>query len=149
MKPGLFRDALLVVAPCAAVVAGLASVDHHQRLVEAGYRVARLEKERDDLSLEVEHRRVRVANLSSPVRLLGEARDRKLTVDYPIAWNRVSGDGEAAALLAKRSAPKASQKPNAGAVRDPRAGRTAPPGASPAPVTGRKGSGSARKGGKP
>lgn len=118
MKPGLFRDALLVVAPCAAVLAGLAAVDHHQRLVEAGYRVARLEKERDDLSLEVEHRRVRVANLSSPVRLLGEVRDRKLSVDYPIAWNRVNGDAEAEALLAKRALPRTKDAPR-GAARAP------------------------------
>ncbi len=113
MKAGPFRDALLVIAPCAAVLAGLASVDHHQRLVEAGYRVAKLEKQRDELALDVEHRRVRVANLSSPVRLLGEARERKIPLDYPVAWNRVSSDAEAGALLARRAAPKASEKRNA------------------------------------
>ena len=105
MTPGILRDLLLVAAPAAAVLAGLASVDRHQRLVEAGYRVAVLERERDGLELEVEHRRVRVANLSSPARLLGEARERKIPVDYPVTWNTVAGDAEAAALLARRTAP--------------------------------------------
>jgi hypothetical protein len=133
MKAGLFRDALLVVAPCAAVLAGLASVDHRQRLVEAGYRVARLEKERDALALEVEHRRVCVANLSSPVRLLGESRERKLGLDYPIHWNEIAGDGEAAGLLAKRAAPKAAavQKKTGGVAAKPRAGGSAPSAGKP------------------
>ena len=109
MRPGLFRDALLVVAPCAAVLAGLASIDHHQRLVEAGYRVGSLEKGREDLAREVEHRRAVVAGLSSPVRLLAENRERKLGLDYPVAWNRVEGDAEAARLLAERAKPKAAR----------------------------------------
>ena len=117
-------------------MAGLASVDHHQRLVEAGYRVARLEKERDDLALEVEHRRVRVDNLSSPVRLLGEARQRKLPVDYPLAWNRVSGDAEAARLVLDRAAAMAASKPSA----KPAAGKPKKPAARPArPSTARRG----------
>jgi len=134
MRPGLFRDALLVVAPCAAVMAGLASVDHRQRLVEAGYRVARLERERDAIVLEVEHRRVCVANLSSPARLLGEARARKLTVDYPLAWNEIAGDGEAARLLARRAAPapRAAAPGRAGA---PKAG----PGTAPAKKARKRG----------
>jgi hypothetical protein len=107
MKPGLFRDALLVIAPCAAVLAGLSAVSHHQRLVGAGYEVGVLEKERDALLLEVEHRRVRVAALSSPGRLLGEARERKIPLDYPLGWNQVRGDAEAAGLLATRVAAKA------------------------------------------
>jgi hypothetical protein len=106
MRAGIVRDLLLVAAPAAAVLAGLASVDHHQRLVECGYRVATLERGRDALSLEVEHRRVRVANLSSPARLLGVARERHLSVDYPVAWNVVEGDAEAARLLAVRAAPR-------------------------------------------
>ena len=100
MRAGIFRDALFVVAPCAAVLAGLSSVDHRQRLVEAGYRVATLERERDELAREVEHRRARVANLSSPARLLGEAKARGIPVDYPIKWNVVAGPAEAAALVA-------------------------------------------------
>jgi hypothetical protein len=131
MKAGLFRDALLVVAPCAVVLAGLASVDHRQRLVEAGYRVATLEKERDALTLEVEHRRVCVANLSSPVRLLGEARERKLGLDYPIAWNEVSGDAEAARVLAQRAA---MRNPHVAPV--DRAARRSPP--LPAEQSGKK-----------
>jgi hypothetical protein len=103
MKAGIFRDALFVVAPCAAVLAGLSSVDHRQRLVESGYRVATLERERDELAREVEHRRARVANLSSPARLLGEARARQIPVDYPIKWNVVDGAAEAAALVAPKS----------------------------------------------
>jgi hypothetical protein len=104
MKAGIFRDALFVVAPCAAVLAGLSSVDHRQRLVEAGYRVATLERERDELAREVEHRRARVANLSSPARLLGEARARQIPVDYPIKWNVVAGAAEAATLVASKAA---------------------------------------------
>jgi hypothetical protein len=118
MKGGMFRDLLLVLAPCAAIVAGLSSVDHHQRLVETGYRVARLGKERDALALEVEHRRVRVANLSSPARLLEVARERKIPVDYPIRWNVIEGDAEAARLLADRAAaraPKSARAPKKGA----------------------------------
>jgi hypothetical protein len=109
MKRGLFRDAVLVAAPCAAVVAGLASVDHHQRLVEAGYRVGALESERAALVLEVEHMRVRVANLSSPARLLAEARERKLPLDYPLHWNVVSTPAEAARITAPKPAPAAPQ----------------------------------------
>jgi hypothetical protein len=105
MRAGIFRDALLVVAPCAAVLAGLSSVDHRQRLVEAGYRVAGLERERDELAREVEHRRARVANLSSPARLLVEVRARQIPVDYPIRWNVVAGAAEAAALVAPKAAP--------------------------------------------
>ncbi|HEU4394277.1 MAG TPA: hypothetical protein VFS92_01850 [Planctomycetota bacterium] len=107
MKRGLFRDAVLVAAPCAAVVAGLASVDHHQRLVEAGYRVGALESERAALVLEVEHMRVRVANLSSPARLLAEARERNLPLDYPLHWNVVASGAEAARLVAPKPAPAA------------------------------------------
>ena len=102
MKRGLFRDAVLVAAPCAAVVAGLASVDHHQRLVEAGYRVGALESERAALVLEVEHMRMRVANLSSPARLLAEARERKIPLDYPLHWNVVGSAAEAARLVAPK-----------------------------------------------
>lgn len=133
MKAGLFRDALLVVAPCAAVLAGLASVDHRQRLVEAGYRVARLEKERDALTLEVEHRRVCVANLSSPVRLLGESRERKLGLDYPIHWNEIAGDSEASSLLSRRAAPKTAGAPRkaGGVAAKPRAGTSAPAAGKP------------------
>ena len=110
MKPGLFRDALLVVAPCAVVLAGFASISHHQRLVEAGYQVARLERERDALRAEVENRRVRVAHLSSPVRLLGEARDRKLGLDYPLGWNRVASDSDAGRLLYARAEARAAKE---------------------------------------
>ena len=105
MRRGLFRDALLVVAPCAAVLAGLSSIDHNQRLVEAGYRVGRLEKERDELSREVEHRRALVATLASPVRLLGDCRERGLPLDYPLGWNIVEGNEEAARFAAAH-APK-------------------------------------------
>jgi hypothetical protein len=98
VRRGLFRDALLVVAPAAAVLAGIASIDHHQRLVEVGYRVGRLEREREALEREVEHRRARVAGLASPVRLLGEVRLRGLALDYPRTWNVVEGDEEAARL---------------------------------------------------
>lgn len=109
MRLGLFRDVLLVVAPCSAVLAGLASIDHHQRLVEAGYRVGTLERERDGLAREVEHRRARVAGLASPVRLLGEAREKGLALDYPLAWNRLEGDGEAARFAAEHAPrPKAA-----------------------------------------
>lgn len=107
MKPGLFRDALLVIAPCAVVLAGFSAISHHQRLVEAGYEVAKLEAERDALRSEVENRRVRVAHLSSPVRLMGEARDRKLGVDYPLGWNLLASDDEAGRLLFKRAEAKA------------------------------------------
>ncbi len=125
MRRGLFRDVLLVVAPCAAVLAGLASIDHNQRLVEAGYRVGRLESERDGLVREVEHRRARVAGLASPVRLLGESRDRGLPLDYPISWNVVEGNDEAARFAADHAPkPKATPKkktpsksPARGAVR--------------------------------
>ncbi len=123
MTLGILRDLLLVAAPGAAVLAGLASVDHHQRLVETGYRVAVLAKERDGLALEVEHRRVRVANLSSPARLLGEVRQRKLPVDYPVAWNVVEGDAEAARLVAPRKAVQ-GKGPHVGGLR----GNSAPRG---------------------
>jgi hypothetical protein len=114
MRTGLFRDVLLVVAPCAAVLAGLASIDHNQRLVEAGYRVGRLEKDRDALAREVEHRRSRVAGLASPVRLLAESREHALPLDYPIAWNVVEGGAEAARLAADHAPkPKAAPKPAA------------------------------------
>jgi hypothetical protein len=114
MKRGLFRDAVLVAAPCAAVVAGLASVDHHQRLVEAGYRVGALEKERAALVLEVEHRRMRVASLSSPARLLAEARERDLPLDYPLAWNEIRTAEEAARLVAPKPVPaKPAARPGA------------------------------------
>lgn len=109
MKSGLFRDALLVIAPCAVVLAGFSAISHHQRLVEAGYQVAKLETERDALRSEVENRRVRVAHLSSPVRLLGESRDRKLGVDYPIEWNRISSDSDAGRLLFARAEAKAAR----------------------------------------
>ena len=105
MKGGLFRDAVLVVAPCAAILAGLASIDHHQRLVEAGYRVGALEKERTALARDVEHGRAEVASLASPVRLLAEAREHKIGLDYPIAWNRVEGDQQAARLIEERARP--------------------------------------------
>ena len=110
MKPGLFRDALLVIAPCAVVLAGFSAVSHHQRLVEAGYEVARLETERDALRSEVENRRVRVAHLSSPVRLMGECRDRKLGLDYPLGWNRIADDNEAGRLLYARAEAKAAKE---------------------------------------
>ena len=113
MKGGLFRDAVLVVAPCAAILAGLASIDHHQRLVEAGYRVGALERERTVLARDVEHGRAEVASLASPVRLLAEARTRNLGLDYPLAWNRVEGDPEARDLLADRARP-APVRPSSG-----------------------------------
>ena len=119
MRRGLFRDAVLVAAPCAAVVAGLASVDHHQRLVEAGYRVGALENERAALILEVEHMRVRVANLSSPARLLAEAREKNLPLDYPLNWNVVSSAAEAARLVAPKPEAR-SPKPEAGKPSAPR-----------------------------
>ena len=123
MKTGLFRDALLVVAPCAVVLAGFSAVSHHQRLVEGGYQVAKLEAERDALRAEVENRRVRVAHLSSPVRLMGEARDRKLGVDYPLEWNRVSSDSDAGRLLYARAEAKAArERPKAPAAK----GKAAP-----------------------
>ena len=118
MKRGLFRDALLVVAPCAAVLAGFSSIDHHQRLVEAGYRVGRLEKVRDDLAREVEHFRVQVARLSSPSRLLAEVRKREMAVDYPVLWNLVDGAAEAARLVSPR--PKAAGGSSPQARRGPR-----------------------------
>ena len=131
MKPGLFRDALLVIAPCAVVLAGFSSISHHQRLVAAGYEVAKLETERDALRREVENRRVRVAHLSSPVRLMGEARDRKMGVDYPLAWNRVATDDDAGRLLFARAEAKAAkEKPKLSpksAVKSPAAkGKAAP-----------------------
>jgi hypothetical protein len=113
VRAGIFRDALLVVAPCAAVLAGLSSVDHRQRLVESGYRIAALEREREGLAREVEHRRARVAYLSSPARLLGEARERGIPVDYPIRWNVVAGPEEAAALAAPKAKP-ATRPPESG-----------------------------------
>jgi len=118
MKPGLFRDALLVIAPCAVVLAGFSAVSHHQRLVEAGYEVARLETERDALRSEVENRRVRVAHLSSPVRLMGECRARKLGLDYPLGWNRIVDDNEAGRLLYVRAEAKAAkERPKAPAAK--------------------------------
>jgi len=111
MRRGLFRDAVLVAAPCAAVVAGLASVDHHQRLVEAGYRVGALEREKAALVLEVEHRRVRVADLSSPARLLAAARERNLPLDYPLHWNVVASTEDAARLTAPKPAKPAAAAP--------------------------------------
>ena len=110
MKGGLFRDAVLVVAPCAAVLAGLASIDHHQRLVEAGYRVGALEKERTVLARDVEHGRAEVASLASPVRLLAEAREHRIGLDYPLAWNRVEGDLQAARLIEERARPAPAKK---------------------------------------
>jgi hypothetical protein len=130
VRPGLFRDALLVAAPCAAVVAGLASIDHHQRLVEAGYRVGALERERSALVLEVEHRRVRAANLASPARLLAEARSRDLPLDYPVHWNLVDSAAAAARLVAPRYPPAKSAPVPGG-----RASRTA---AAPPPPPPRK-----------
>jgi hypothetical protein len=94
----LVRDALLVVAPAAAVMAGVASVTHRQRLVEAGYRVGRLQAEREDLDVEVQAMRVAVGRLSSPSHLLGEVRRRNLPLDYPRGWNHVDGDQEAHAF---------------------------------------------------
>jgi len=110
MKAGLFRDALLVIAPCAVVLAGFSAVSHHQRLVEAGYEVAKLETERDALRSEVENRRVRVAHLSAPVRLMGECRARKLGLDYPLGWNRIADDNEAGRLLYERAQAKAAKE---------------------------------------
>ncbi len=111
MRPGLFRDALLVAAPCTAVLAGLASIDHRQRLVEAGYRLGALEREGESLTREVEHRRAVVAGLASPVRLLAEARRRDLRLDFPIQWNRVEGGEEAQRLIASRKVPTQSRTP--------------------------------------
>jgi len=119
MKSGLFRDALLVIAPCAVVLAGFSAISHHQRLVEAGYEVARLETERDALRSEVENRRVRVAHLSSPVRLMGESRDRKLGVDYPIEWNRLASDSDAGRLLFARAEAKAAKTAKAAPKKAP------------------------------
>jgi len=161
MKPGLFRDALLVIAPCAVVLAGFSSISHHQRLVAAGYEVAKLETERDALRSEVENRRVRVAHLSSPVRLMGEARERKMGVDYPLAWNRVATDDDAGRLLFARAEAKAAkEKPKAapkGATKTPVARGKAPPAkgkaapakgkAAPAGGTTVAKAGKARKGG--
>lgn len=100
MRTGsLVRDALLVAAPVAAVLAGVASVTHRQRLVEAGYRVGQLEQERETLDREVQALRVAVGRLTSPPRLLREVSRRDLPLDYPKGWNRVIGDGEAQTFL--------------------------------------------------
>jgi len=84
----------------AAVTVGLAVISHRQWLVAAGYRVARLEKERDALAREVEARRVRTARLASPVRLLGAARERRVPLDYPRGWNVIETPEQAARFLA-------------------------------------------------
>jgi hypothetical protein len=102
-------------------VAGLSSIDHHQRLVEAGYRVGALDRERSALVLDVEHRRVRVANLASPARLLAEVRAREIALDYPVHWNVVDSAEAAARLVA----PKAPPPGSAPAASPPRRGTKA------------------------
>jgi len=123
MNRGRFRDALLVAAPCAALVAGLSSIDHHQRLVEAGYRVGSLERERAALILEVEHRRVRVANLASPARLLSEARGGDARLDYPVHWNVVDSAAAAARLVAPKAPPPPKAPPSKAAAAARKRGR--------------------------
>jgi len=103
MNRGLFREVLLVLAPAAAVVAGFAAIDHHQRLAEEGYRVGALRARKEALTRDVENRRSRVGTLISPVRLLREARSLGLPLDYPRHWNEVEGNGEARRLVAGRA----------------------------------------------
>ncbi len=93
---GPVRDALLLLAPVAALGAGLASIAHHQHLVEAGYRVAALQREREGLEAEVQSLRVSVGRLTSPRTLLARAREMELPLDYPREWNHVNGPAEAA-----------------------------------------------------
>ncbi|MHC4820875.1 MAG: hypothetical protein ACYTDX_04030 [Planctomycetota bacterium] len=100
-----FRDALLVLAPAALLLAGLASIDHRQRLVEAGYRVGTLEKHIEALEKEIRHRRAVVGRLSGPLDLAREVHARGIPLDYPRNWNEIRSDGEADRLVRRTEGP--------------------------------------------